>query len=537
MPETDFTSGYNRDEFYKRLCDGFETRYVPRKKKPFFDWVNTSQIILDGQPLSFIRHEYLEMPYSDDHPDQTEMKAAQMGLTSKAALRSIHGAVTARYPRGVLYLFPSRTDVTDFSKGRIGPLIEENPDSVGKWIIETDTANLKQIGTSFLYLRGMKSRVGLKSIPVDFIVFDELDEAPQMAIDMAVERMSHSEVRELLKLSNPTLPDFGIDKAFQETDQRYWLLHCGACGHETCLEDTFPSCLLELSDGRVIRACEKCKAELNPALGQWVAKKPGIEQKRGYHYSQLFSQFVNPAEILHQLRTTQNLTDFYNLKIGIPWIEATHRISLEAVYALCSQEEILESSPGPCSMGVDQGKDLHVVIGRQHDKHVGKIIHLGIYKEWKKLEELMTAFNVYRCVIDGMPDINKARDLAKKFPGHVYLNFYNERQKGSYKWNATDWTVSSNRTESLDASHAQIQRAPGDIRVGDSIILPKRSPLIEEFAQHCHNVAKRMEEEEETGSKRYVYVRLNADHFRHAFNYECMARGTFANILFPELLQ
>ena len=60
--------------------------------------------------------------------------------------------------------------------------------------------------------------------------------------------------------------------------------------------------------------------------------------------------------------------------------------------------------------------------------------------------------------------------------------------------------------------------------------------MIEEFAQHLHNVAKRLEEDEETGSKRYVYVKLGPDHFRHAFNYECMARGTFANTLFPEFL-
>ena len=41
--------------------------------------------------------------------------------------------------------------------------------------------------------RGMKSRVGLKSIPVDFLVLDEMDEASPSAVDMAMERMSHSE--------------------------------------------------------------------------------------------------------------------------------------------------------------------------------------------------------------------------------------------------------------------------------------------------------------------------------------------------------
>jgi hypothetical protein len=379
----------------------------------------------------------------------------------------------------------------------------------------------------------MRSRVSLKSVPVDFIVFDELDEAPQKAVDMAMQRMAHSEVKEWLKLSNPTLPDYGIDKAFQETDQRYWKLKCPSCGHYTCLEDTFPACLVELSDGRVIRGCEKCKAELNPAIGGWVAKRSDIQDKRGYHYSQLMSQFVDMKELLTDFRTTQNLTDFYNLRIGIAWVEATHRISLEAVYALCDLYGMAEKGGGSSSMGIDQGKDLHVVIGRAETKRAGKIVHVGIYKDWGKLETLMKDFNVYRCVIDGMPETDKARAFAKKFPGRVYLNFYSEHQKGSYRWNDADMTVTCNRTESLDASQKQILGIGADAR---TVILPRRSGLIEEFAIHLHNVAKRLEEDEETGSKRYVYVKLGPDHFRHAFNYECMARGTFANTLFPEFL-
>ena len=146
-----------------------------------------------------------------------------MGLTSKAMLKVVYGARFGGY-RGILYLFPSKSDVTDFSKGRIDPLIDENPDTIGSWIRDTDAANIKRIWNAFLYLRGMKSRTGLKSVPADLVIFDELDEAPQNAVDMAMERMSHSEYKEAWKLSNPTLPDYGIDKAFQQTDQRYWLL-------------------------------------------------------------------------------------------------------------------------------------------------------------------------------------------------------------------------------------------------------------------------------------------------------------------------
>jgi hypothetical protein len=65
-----------------------------------------------------------------------------------------------------------------------------------------------------------------------------------------------------------------------------------------------------------------------------------------------------------------------------------------------------------------------------------------------------------------------------------------------------------------------------------SIVLPKECEIVREFAGHLHNVAKKLEENEETGSKKYVYVKLGQDHFRHAFNYEAMARGYGAGSVF-----
>jgi len=481
-------------------------------------WAESLSIVLDGKPFTFHRHEYLNKPYKDNHPHQVEEKAAQMGLTSKAMLKTIHRARYGNY-RGILYLFPSKTDVTDFSKGRIDPLIDENPDTIAKWLKDTDAANIKHIWNCYLYLRGMTSRIGLKSIPVDMIVFDELDEAPQNAVDMAMERMGHSEFREVLKLSNPTLPEYGIDKAFQETDQRYWLLKCEKCGAYTCLEDTFPDCLIEIG-GRVIRACSQCQGELNPSIGQWVAKKPAITDKRGYHYSQLFSHFTDPGDILHQFRTTNNLTDFYNLKIGVPYVEATNRLAVQEVLILCGNEGIADHDPGPCFMGVDQGKDLHVVIG----KRPGRIIHIEVYKDWEELDRLMNNFHVSRCVVDALPETRNARAFAERFKGKVYLNYYNEHQKGSYAWYEDKLIVQCNRTESLDASHKEI--------TDRTIVLPKQCEMTEEFADHLHNVAKKLEEDEESGSKRYVYVKLGPDHFRHAFNYAIMARGSLAGSFF-----
>jgi hypothetical protein len=447
-------------------------------------------------------------------------------------LRALYGARYGGY-KGILYLFPSKSDVLDFSRARVSPLINENLETIGAWIRNTDSAGLKEVWNAFLYLRGMQSAIGLKSIPIDFLVVDESDEAPQNALDKAYERMAHSEFKEVHMLSNPTLPDYGIDKAFQETDQHYWLLRCPSCNHCTCLEDTFPECLVETKD-KVFRACERCKSELDPAIGEWVAKRPSIMKKRGYHYSQLFSQYVDPAEILHKFRTTDNLQDFWNLKIGVPYIEAENRLSVEQVLALCGMDGIASSDQRPCSMGVDQGKGLHVVVGKKTWDAAGKLIHLGEYLEWEELDPLMKSFNVGCCVVDALPEQRNARAFAERHKGKVFLNYYNEHQKGSYAWNEREMIVSCNRTESLDASHNEIMKGqiilPKEMK--GQIILPKECDVVREFAKHLHNTAKKIEENKDTGSKRYIYVKLGADHFRHAFNYEAMARLLTGNSAF-----
>ena len=64
--------------------------YVVSEKpqKPFHEWVQG--VTLDGRQFTYDRHEYLIEPYQDFHPHQVEIKATQLGLTSKAMLRCIY---------------------------------------------------------------------------------------------------------------------------------------------------------------------------------------------------------------------------------------------------------------------------------------------------------------------------------------------------------------------------------------------------------------------------------------------------------------
>lgn len=151
------------------------------------------------------------------------------------------------------------------------------------FVSDTDAVSIKRVQKAMLYFRGAratskiegikKSSSQLKGIPVDRIVFDEIDEMEPSMIDLARERLSHSEIKEEAYLSTPSIPDFGIDKLYNESDQRLWMTRCEHCGTETCLEIEFPGCLLETVGG-VIRACKKCKKEIFPRNGRWVAQYP-----------------------------------------------------------------------------------------------------------------------------------------------------------------------------------------------------------------------------------------------------------------------
>jgi len=204
--------------------------------EPLADWA-LRRVRLDGKPFRFEGHAYLRAIYDDTSPHIVLSKAAQIGGTTWAVLKSFHACVMGL---NVLYLFPTRTDVLEFSKSRVGPLLQDNA-FLSRLVRDTDTAGLKRIGSGHMYLRGMQSTVGIKSVPVDQVVYDELDEAAPEAKSIAKERLAHSDFKRVIELSNPSLPSYGIDEAYQLSDQRHWTIRCDECATWTAPDQRAPT--------------------------------------------------------------------------------------------------------------------------------------------------------------------------------------------------------------------------------------------------------------------------------------------------------
>jgi len=492
--------------------------------EPLADWAR-KRVRLDGKPFRFEGHAYLRAIYDDTVQHIVLSKAAQIGGTTWAVLKSLHACLMGL---NVMYLFPTRTAVLEFSKSRVGPLLQDNP-FISRQVRDTDTAGLKRIGSGCMYLRGMQSTVGIKSVPVDQMVYDELDEATPEAKSIAKERLAHSDFKRTIELSNPSLPSYGIDASYQLSDQRHWTIRCGECTTWTALDKAFPTKLgqevriiRERDDGSFYRACPKCEAELDLESGEWVADFPD-RPIHGYRISQLISSKVDPGEILHEYHNTRFPGRFYNLKIGIAWADTQNRLTTEEVLACCGEHGMEDSSKERCTMGVDTGNDLHVVIARR-GRHKGarQVLYIGTRQHYSELDELMRRYNVGLCVIDAQPEIHSTREFAGRHPGRAFVNYFLESQRGSYKWSREERIVQENRTEALDASRQAIRER--------QVILPRGGAVIQEFAEHMASDVKQLVEDKDTGAKVFRYVRTATDHYSLAFTYECVAASRYVPI-------
>jgi hypothetical protein len=186
------------------------------------------------------------------------------------------------------------------------------------------------------------------------------------------------------------------------------------------------------------------------------------------------------------------------------------------VLGLCGDAPIAEDDAGPCFLGADVGSLIHCVISRAHPEKGAQIVYVGAFPDWGHLDTLMRRFNVTRAVIDALPETRLSREFAKRHHGKVYCCFYNEHQKGAYGWNERELVVTANRTESMDASHAEV--------AAGKVLMPRECETVHEFARHCSNVARVLQTDPESGASRYVYIKTGPDHYRHALNYEVMAR-------------
>ncbi len=501
-------------------------------------WAEQWPIKLQTSTFTFKDHEYQVEPMLSDAQRKCVMKATQGGFTESEVLDSLHGMIFKHLPQGVLYLFPTTDDVGEFSKSRFNPLILANRGAIGKFVKSqgkgTDTASLKKIHDAFLYLRGarlsqkisdMNESSKLRGIPVDRVVFDEVDLMDSEVIAKARGRMGHSRIQQERYLSNPVVPGEGIDEIFGLSDQRYWFRKCQHCNQKTCAELYFmedpEKCVGIRKDGTGFISCRNCGKEVFIRDGTWEPQvKTNSDYMHGYQWSQLSSVFNDPKDILHDFREPpkRNLGDVYRLKLGLPFIDASERLTREEVLSCCGLDGTSFKHSGPCAMGIDVGITKHVIIGVRTSSEQYQIVKFAEFSglsAWDEIHDLARRFNVKSAVVDIRPDMDIVKLFQQNESYRVWLCEYSDNPAFIRRWDTKAKTVKDYRTALFDETH-RIVSTPG------LLTIPRRCPELDEFVKQMSDPFKVLETNKRTGARAYRYKGKN-DHYRNAFNYFILA--------------
>jgi len=494
----------------------------------------------EGQRLDFTRRPYLRALYEDRAQKIAVKKSVLCGVTEWAIVTALENAELGY---SVLYVLQTQDKRTGFVADRIDKLFARVPHyrrQVAEAVGSADYVGMKHFGPGTIKFVGSRTQDEFTEFPADILIIDELDRCDRENILLAPDRLSASALKEEMRFSTPTVEGYGIDAEYADSDQKRWFIRCEACGKRQHI-DWFRNVAREEDSGRYVPrdqgwggasengvdlrpvcfSCEKPLDRLGP--GEWLAKK-GFERHptSGYHFSKLFTPPARDGErpiakLWESFRRAQSnasaMQVFMNSDLGLAYTAEGAKLT-EALLAACADpEHHLAQSGQDCTAGVDVGRVFHVRISKRAD---GKRIalYIGEVPTVEELDRLMGAYDVRCCVVDAQPETHLVKQFQARHPGRVFLCRYDRERLGDPKIDHQAGIVSYDRTQSLDASHADVLERRN--------ILPAEFSTIDGGEYAAQMCAPTRVLDDRTG--RYVWLEgSQADHHRHADNYDWIA--------------
>lgn len=363
------------------------------------------------------------------------MKASQIGA-SEAGFNWLGYSMDIS-PAAILAVMPTAEQMKRNSKIRIDPMIKATPRLSSKISSSnkkdsTNTILQKDFAGGFLVMTGANSASGLKSVPAERIMADEVDEYPHDledqgdTLDLAIARTRTYQGAKIFVPSTPKVKGFStIEKLYDSTDKNNFFVPCPHCGAEQVLiwesikwegddpvhspKTTFYQCI-HCGD----KILERHKRDML-ACGEW---KPTDLDKVdpeviGFHNNSLVSPWFTwencVKDFLKAGKNEAKLKVFMNTILGLPTQTAGDAPPWEDIY----NKAYVEEKNKPCNhvkiitAGVDVQKDrveVHIVgwgHGRRRWVLDYRIIH-GFVEEDKVFDELAEIVNETWIRADGL---------------------------------------------------------------------------------------------------------------------------------------
>jgi len=288
------------------------------------------------------------------------MTSAQIGKTE--IINNICGYHVHQDAAPMLVVQPTLEMAKSWSQERFAPMIRDS-DVLANIIGDPrsrDSGNTilhKVFRGGHISIAGANSPSGLASRPIRVVLCDEVARYPLSAgtegdpVELAKKRSTTFWNRKIIMVSTPTEKGASrIEKAFAESDQRYFYVPCPDCKTEQVLK--WESVKWENGDPNTAHyCCFECGSIWDDAKrynavknGKWIATHPS-SSVAGFHLSALYSPWTSLAQgvqdFINAKGDPMRLKAWVNLYLGETWEEQGERID---EYDLFQRKEYYEDN-------------------------------------------------------------------------------------------------------------------------------------------------------------------------------------------------
>lgn len=452
------------------------------------EWIsaNTRSPRNSAKPFSFEGHGYQIGILNDPHPILAIRKATQLGASELSVRLAL--AVSAKFANiSSIYVLPSIRFATKFSMSRCDPVIDASPRLKSMADRTVSSAELKKIGSSFLYFTGAAQNSSAISIPARALFVDEAAFCDPRVISIFSSRLGHQiESEKIIRyFSSPLHPHADISALFEQGNQNLYL-----CFHDTCATWVSVSPLdnmiipgfddhisnlqvADLDDRRVsvegsYIQCEHCHQPISlsnlsdPTRRAWVPRYPDREMASYEANPLVVPQLRTPAILLRDLRLYRSTQRWVQFGLGQPSEAASEMITqgaLDRCFTVAQQSPMSHSVSGAV-IGCDVGKTSHIAIGKQ----VGGVLNVLWLETVRQTDDNATGrllvdrhnnYHAVQTVIDAAPDFSIAKYVAGQLPYNTTWGSYFVRGRGksnlaSWETDEKEGVVKISRTRALD---------------------------------------------------------------------------------------
>lgn len=403
-------------------------------------WIS-KHTFLGGKPFSFEGHEYQLDILKSKKPVQFVKKCSQVGV-SEVLVRKVL-AVSYMIPDfATIVTQPTTKQASVFSRTRLDPVIEGSKLLKSARDASMDSGELKKIGTSYIYIRGTFSQNAAISIPAHYLVHDEVDFSDQDALTSYQSRLTHSSYKWQTHFSTPTLPKFGVDGLFQNSNRWFRHCKCSHCNHwfipsytEHVRVPGYNDDILLIDKAKLVftrwreayLACPKCgkRPDLAEKYRELVCENPDEQHVAdGFQVSPFDApSFITVQDLMVTRTRYERVTDFVNFSLGLcqeDHLSGIQEQDLDLMLANYSGKLVGNV------IGLDMGQTIHYSVAGidgHNTMDFGEIGTMSFKKLDEELAKLVARVRPIAMVMDAMPYTETVLRLQRIYP-QLYAGLY-----------------------------------------------------------------------------------------------------------------